>query len=247
MTQRIWDAYLTDRDKELLKMSGYGARQGFGRRPALMVIDVSYAFCGDRPEPIFESVKRFRNSCGEEAWQAIGVIRRLQDAARAKGLPIVHTNWSVRPDGWDIGSWAWKNSRTEERPVVRSSNLDANEFVREIAPQPTDIVVMKIKASGFHGTPMNSLLRLLNVDSLVVAGTTTSGCVRATVLDAFAENYRVSVVEDACFDRTQASHAINLFDMEQKYADVVSSGEAITHIESLPAGMFELPTGIAVR
>jgi nicotinamidase-related amidase len=95
----------------------------------------------------------------------------------------------------------------------------------------------------FHGTPLASFLTLLGADSLIVAGTTTSGCVRATVVDAFSDNYRVAVVEEACFDRSEASHAISLCDMDAKYADVVKLAEALAYIETLPKGLFELPRG----
>ena len=103
----------------------------------------------------------------------------------------------------------------------------------------------KLKPSGFHGTNMSSFLTLLQADSVIVTGTTTSGCVRATVIDAFSENYRVTFVEDGCFDRSQASHAINLCDMHAKYADVVGRDEVSRYNDSLPDGLFDLPDGVA--
>jgi maleamate amidohydrolase len=242
MSEPIWNQFLTERDKAVFATSGYGARAGFGKRPALLVIDVNYYFCGDKPEPILESVKRWRNSCGEEAWVALKVLRKLIDAARAKELPVIYTTGIRREDNWDTGSWAFKNSRTDERPQPKT-NLDGNEIVPEIAPGPRDIVIKKQKPSGFFGTNLASYLVLLGADSLIVTGTTTSGCVRATVLDAFSNNYRVTVVEDGCFDRSQASHAINLCDMNAKYADVVKSDEVIGYFKSLPNGLFDLPKG----
>jgi len=92
---------------------------------------------------------------------------------------------------------------------------------------------------------MTSYLTLLGCDSVIVTGTTTSGCVRATVLDAFSLNYRISLAEEGCFDRSQASHAINLCDMNAKYADVVKTSEVLTFFDSLPGGMFDLPKGSA--
>jgi maleamate amidohydrolase len=92
---------------------------------------------------------------------------------------------------------------------------------------------------------MLSYLILLGCDSLIVTGTTTSGCVRATVLDAFSNNFRIAIAEEGCFDRSEASHAINLCDMNAKYADVVKVAEAKEFIESLPDGLFELPCGTA--
>ena len=82
MSEPIWSKFLTERDKVVFAAAGYGVRAGFGKRPALLVIDVSYAFCGDKPEPILESIKRWRNSCGEEAWAGIAQIKRLIDKAR---------------------------------------------------------------------------------------------------------------------------------------------------------------------
>ncbi len=242
MSERIWDKFLTDRDKAVFAASGYGVRAGYGKRPALLVIDVNYNFTGDRPEPILDSISRWPNSCGEDAWDAVPVIRSLIDAARAKGLPVIYTTGDVRADAWDRGSWSWKNSRSGKPPKA-PSNLDGNAIINEIAPAPQDIVIRKLKPSGFYGTNMESFLTLLGADSLILTGTTTSGCVRATALDAFSSNYRLAVVEDACFDRSQASHAINLCDMNAKYADVVGSDDALAFIASLRNGLFELPAG----
>lgn len=243
MTEPIWDKFLTERDKAVFAAAGYGARGGFGKRPALLVVDVNWAFCGDRPEPILESIKRWRNSCGEDAWVALPFIKSLIEKARAKGIPVIYTTGVRRADNWDAGSWSWKNSRSSEDASRSQSNLDGNEIVAEIAPGPRDIVVFKQKPSGFFGTNMASYLTLLGCDSVIVTGTTTSGCVRATVLDAFSLNYRVAVVEEACFDRSQASHAINLCDMNAKYADVVKTAEVLAFFDSLPPGLFDLPKG----
>jgi nicotinamidase-related amidase len=233
MSEPIWNKFLTERDRAVFETSGYGARGGFGRRPALLVIDVNWAFCGDQPEPILDSIKRWRNSCGEDAWVALPYIRALIDKCHNKGVPVLYTTGVRREDNWDSGSWLWKNSR-------------GNEIVTPIAPGPRDIVVLKQKPSGFFGTNMASYLTLLGCDSVIVTGTTTSGCVRATVLDAFSLNYRIALAEEGCFDRSQASHAINLCDMNAKYADVVKTSEILAFLDTLPSGMFDLPKGNAV-
>ncbi len=246
MIQRIWDNFLTERDKQVFMSSGYGARAGFGKKPALLVIDINYNFCGDRPEPILESIKRYRNSCGEDAWDAIPHVQKLIAAARDKKLPVIYSTGQQRVDSWDRGSWALKNTRSSEDaipPESRSSNREGNDIIDEIAPEPQDIVLYKLKPSVFHGTNMMGFINDLGADSLIIAGTTTSGCVRATVLDAFSLNLRVTLAEEACFDRSQASHAINLCDMNAKYADVISTEEVIDHIEKLPDLDFNLPTG----
>ena len=247
MAERVWDKFLTERDKAVFAQAGYGARGGYGKRPALVVVDVSWAFCGDTPEPILQSIKRWRNSCGEDAWEAIGFIKKLVLKAREKGLPVIYTTGVRREDNWDSGSWGWKNSRNAEDRSIRSHNdLDGNEIVSDIAPGPQDIVVYKQKPSGFFGTNLASYLTLLGCDSIVVVGTTTSGCVRGTVIDAFSLNYRVAVAEEGCFDRSQASHAINLCDMNAKYADVVPTDDVLAFFDTLQAGMFNLPKGSSV-
>jgi maleamate amidohydrolase len=236
---QIWDSYLTDDDKAVLGASGFGQQIGYGARPALLIIDVSYGFCGDRSEPIVDSIKRWSNSCGPRAWQAIPVIRELIDACHVKNLPVVFTTNAFRKDGWDLGSWRWKLDRIKEMTnQTVLNNRDQNDIIDEIAPAPQDLVIVKQKPSAFFGTPLLSWLQLLGADSLIVVGTTTSGCVRASVVDAFSLNLRCTVVEDGCFDRTEASHAINLFDMHAKYADVRSKLEVLTHLATLDNNLF---------
>jgi nicotinamidase-related amidase len=248
MGEPVWNAFLTERDKAVFKASGYGARGGFGRRPALLVVDVNYAFCDERPLPILESIKRWRNSCGEDAWIAMPYLKSLIDKAHAKGLPVIYTTGVQRTDNWDRGSWGWKNGRSGEDEIPRTdTHVDGNDIVAAIAPGPRDIVVLKQKPSGFFGTNLASYLTLLGCDSVIVTGTTTSGCVRATVLDAFSLNYRVALAEEACFDRSQASHAINLCDMNAKYADVVKTAEVLEFFDTLPANLFDLPKGAPVE
>ena len=246
MDERPWDRFLTDRDRAVLAAGGFGARAGFGRRPALMVIDVNYAFCGERPEPVLEAVKRWRTSCGEAAWAALPTIRRLIDTAHARGVPVIYTTSAHREDGWDEGSWRWKRSPESAQPPA-PGRRSGDDIVDEIAPGPRDIVVLKQKPSGFFGTGLMSWLTLLAVDSLLVTGTTTSGCVRATVVDAFSHNLRVMVVEEGCFDRAESSHAISLLDMHSRYADVIAASEAVDHLQSLSEGMYNLPPGYHVN
>ena len=118
-----------------------------------------------------------------------------------------------------------ENTRTAERVIAREMKLPGNTIVPDIAPLPQDIVLYKQKPSAFYATPLASYLVLLNADSIILTGVSTSGCVRATAVDAFSSNYRVAVVEEGCFDRSQASHAVNLCDMHAKYADVVKLDE----------------------
>ena len=243
MAERIWEKYLTDRDRRIFSSSGWEQRIGFGERPALIVVDVNINFVGEKPEPILESIAKWPMSCGEEGWAAMAVINELLAASRAKGIPVIYTTFAWRPDGFDFGGWAWKNNRIFED----ERTLDyGNRISPEIAPEPTDIVLIKKKPSAFFGTPLMGYLTSLKVDSLLVTGTTTSGCVRATVIDGFSENLRCTLVEEACFDRSEVSHAINLFDMNAKSADVRPANEVLEYIEALPDGLFELPKGQSV-
>ena len=132
------------------------------------------------------------------------------------------------PGGRNQGRWLDK---------VRGASIDADlsqmryDILNEVAPREDDFVVEKEKPSAFFGTPLLAYLIDLQVDTLVICGSTTSGCVRASVVDAFSYNYRVAVVEEAVFDRVEASHWISLFDMGQKYANVVELAEACTYLD----------------
>ena len=231
-----WDDILTDRDKEVFALSGYGAKAGFGQRPAVLVIDVNYNFVGDRREPILESVKRFRNSCGEDGWVGVDHIVSFLAEARKKHLPIFFTTGHGEEESVAFGRWHGKNARGSEDFTELAKK--SNEIVAEIAPQKGEVVIRKQKPSAFFGTPLVSMLNEVHADTVLVAGTTTSGCVRASVIDAFSYNYSVSVVEECTFDRGQASHKINLFDMNMKYADVVSLEETLDYVRSLPDNLY---------
>jgi maleamate amidohydrolase len=241
MSPPVWDAFLTDRDRDVFEASGYGARAGFGKRPAVLVVDVNYAFCGDKREPVLESIKKWRQSGGEEAWDALPILACVIEKARERELPIIYTTSQRRADNWDAGSWAWKNVRSGEMPA--RTDTPGGKIMPQIAPGPKDIVIQKQKPSAFFATPLQNYLTLLRCDSVIVMGTATSGCVRATVTDAFSHNYRVTIVEDGVFERSQASHAVSLFDMNAKYADVVPSVEVIEYMNGLPKGLFDLPRG----
>jgi maleamate amidohydrolase len=238
-----WNAFMTERDRLVHRESALGTRAGFGRRPALLIIDASYDFVGEKSQPLMESIKRWPLSSGEEGWNALRHIGALRDAAHAKRAPVIYTTAFFRDDRWDAGGWAWKTGRSAEWP--RDSAVNRNDIVAQIAPHPQDIVILKQKPSGFFGTNLASYLTLLGCDSVIVVGGTTSGCVRATVVDAFSFNYRVAVPEQACFDRFQASHAVGLYDMNAKYADVVSVSEALAFYAALPSALFNLPAAPA--
>jgi nicotinamidase-related amidase len=231
-----YDKFLSERDKLVFAKSGHGKRVGFGNRPVILVIDVNYGFCGETPEPILKSIETYHNSCGEEAWAGVAAIERLLTAAREKRLPVIYTTGFDQPIAGSFGLGRWNDKVPAE---AADMNERANEIVSPIAPRAHDIVISKTMPSAFFATNLASYLVYLAADTILVCGTTTSGCVRASVVDGFSHNYRMIVVEEGTFDRGQASHAINLFDMDMKYADVEPLESVLTYIDSLEPSLFD--------
>lgn len=231
------EKYLSDEDKAVLDVYGAKNGVGIGSRPAVLVVDATYAFVGELREPTVEAAKKRRTACGIKAWRAVDALRGVLDAARAKGLPIIYTKGSTRPDLQKLGAPPLKTSPKLGSDKGRNPR-DPNDIVDEIAPAADDIVIAKDKPSAFFGTPLLSYLVALKVDSLFVTGGATSGCVRASAVDAFSNNYPCVLIEDCCFDRFEASHNMTLFDMSAKYAVIASAAEAIAQIENLRANPF---------
>jgi nicotinamidase-related amidase len=235
---RSWDAFLSPRDREVYERSGWGGRMGFGRRPVLLVVDCTYMFCGDRREPLEESMKRWPASCGESAWSAADRIAELLATARERRVPVIYT--TGLPGGpLGFGAGRWSDKLQASGPPDRARLATSGTIIEPIAPTASDILIAKGKPSAFFGTPLAGYLVDLQADTVIVCGGVTSGCVRATVVDAFSLNYRVAVVEECVFDRGDTSHAINLFDMDEKYADVVGLAAAKTYLTELETGLFD--------
>ena len=226
-----WLAFLTERDKAHLAATGLDRREvfGLGTRPALLVVDDYYAALGTKREELLDSVTTWPWSCGLEGWRAIDKTIELLDAARGARTPIVFLRGM--PDF--PSPWGPRESRESLDHIPAELRKRANEIVDELAPQPGELVLEKAAASAFHGTPLLFHLNYLQVDTLIVCGETTSGCVRATVVDGATYRYRVAVVAECCFDRTEASHWINLFDMDLKYADVMGFEAVVQYLQSL--------------
>lgn len=242
---RSWDAYLTERDLKHHELSGFGKkgddRAGFGDNPALLVIDDYYSVLGLEREDIFESIKKWPSSCGLEGWAAIDKTAELIASARANGIPVMYVRGFDHFDSLkQMGHWGSRAATSKPRPD-RRQNLTEEEarmsmvIVDEVAPQPGDLVLEKAAASAFHGTPLLFQLNYLGIDTVIACGETTSGCVRASVVDGATFRFRMGVVEECTFDRTEASHYINLFDMHSKYADVVFLDEAKAYFDSIGA------------
>jgi nicotinamidase-related amidase len=235
MAQRIWDRYLTASDRDHLA-STPDRRVGMGNKPALLLVDLYRAVFGDKPEPLMEAIKTWPSSCGLVGWTALPHIKRLISGARGAGIPVVHITMLA-----DSGMVGWNDaihisSATPARSASDDAALDRKrrgaDIVDEAAPIVGEVVLRKTAPSAFWGTPLAAHLNFLGVDTLFVAGESTSGCVRASVVEAASYRYRVHVVEECVFDRHEATHAINLFDLHQKYADVISLDEALTAIKT---------------
>jgi nicotinamidase-related amidase len=130
--------------------------------------------------------------------------------------------------------FAWGVSKRSGGPLEKFEDLQASEIAEEIKPLPSELIIKKAKASAFFGTPLVSVLHNQKIDSLLIAGTTTSGCVRASVVDAFSYKFPCFVVEECTFDRFELSHLVSLWDMNAKYADVITLSEVLDFISSLP-------------
>ncbi len=195
--------------------AAFSGRVGWGTAPALVVIDLCRAYTdADGPFAL------------PEAHVAVSATEQLVAAARAGGRPVLWTAVRYRPDLADAG---WFGVKV---PALRAFASDATEGWGELTLEPAaeEQVVVKQHASGFAGTDLAARLAALHVDTLVVAGVSTSGCVRATATDAIAEGFRPIVVADACADRTEEVHRSNLADLDAKYADVVDLAEALARL-----------------
>jgi nicotinamidase-related amidase len=210
-------------------------RRGFGDKPALLLIDLYRWVFGDQPEAILTAIKKWPSSCGEDGWNALPQIQKLLAKARQAGIPIVHTTGL---DGAGVAP------RSPQRETDLKANRDAEaqdrlrrrfDIIEEVAPLAGETVLRKASPSAFWGTPLIGHLNALHVDTILTCGESTSGCVRASVVDGAAYRFKMIVVEDCVFDRHQATHAMNLFDMNQKYADVVSLPEVLDYLELSPS------------
>lgn len=214
-----WESVVPEQERQRLLATGFGGDVSIGDRPCLLVVDVVMSFLGRRPGD--EHGTEYVTGCGEEGWQRLATIRRVLAAARHAGIERVLTKGA--PGAAAVVGGAIKLSQDE----ATARHIHAAPFPEELTPAPDEFVLKKTKASAFFGTPLLTFLHQRRVDSLIVVGTTTSGCVRATVVDGASYGFPVLVVEDACFDRSRFAHASNLFDIQMKYGSVVTSEEVV--------------------
>ena len=195
----------------------YSGRLPFGKRPALIVIDFVLAYL-DPASPLYAGVE-----------SAFASTVRLLGAARAAGIPVFFTTVEYMPGGADGGVFFRKVPALK---VFEAGNPLA-AYPPELAMMPGEHLIVKRYASSFFGTHLASTLTALGVDTLLITGVSTSGCVRATALDTCQHGFLPFVVRDACGDRHPAPHEANLFDLQAKYAEVIVEAEALAHLAAL--------------
>jgi maleamate amidohydrolase len=200
-----------------VRHDGFHGRAGFGLRPALLVVDVNVGFT-DPESPL---------ACGLDG--VVVAIQRLLGEARAAGLPVVYTTVS-----YDEGDRLAAAAFIDKIPALLTLEAGSRwvEIDPRIAPLPDEPVLNKLFASAFFGTPLSNLLTAAGCDGVIVTGASTSGCVRATVVDALQHGFRPVVPREAVGDRNPAAHQANLYDIDTKYGDVVSLDEVIAHLEA---------------
>jgi len=203
--------------------SHYERKTYVGAKPAILAIDLYKMAYQGGSKPVEELIDIYPSTCGENAWNAIPPTERLFKAARAAGIPIIYSTTENRTEANIAHAYATNRQKVQVSP-------DVWEIKEEFAPQEGDLVVYKQRASAFAGTPLVSQLNRLGVDSLIVCGESTSGCVRASVVDGYSNGIHVTLAEECCFDRHMLSHKVNLFDLHHKYADVMHTDEIVDHI-----------------
>ena len=214
---RDWMKLIPEEELRFYKKAGFLGELKPGRRAALIVVDVTMGFCGSKGATLDEAVAEYSTACGPASWIAMPKIAELISLFRTLKLPIIYSLSDL--DAVPFTGKATKGLRTTTPPGF-------NDFPSEIVPRDDEYVLPKTKASVFFQTPLNAYLVKQGVDTLVYCGVSTSGCVRASVVDGFSNGYQTMVVDEACFDRSQFAHAANLFDMNAKYAAVISLEEA---------------------
>jgi len=211
-------------DPEILEIyTPYKRKTYIGAKPVLLAIDLYNLVFEGGPLPVHEAVKANQSSCGTYAWDAIEPIQKLLALVRSKNIAVIYTTNDIR-------------KKTEKTAVhathrkARKVDPQAYAIKAEFTPQPQDLIIFKERASGFFGTPLIAYLTQLGADSIIICGESTSGCVRASVVDAYSYGFHPVVVEECCFDRNLLSHKVNLFDLHHKYADVMHLEEVQTHL-----------------
>lgn len=213
----VWEAFLTEDDKKVMAARKPRKPTGPGTKVGLLVIDMQNTAMG-HDKPIWEQLDESSGACGPHAWKAVPFQQKLLKAARAAGMPVIYSKHIFHP---------YTGLPMSEPGNNFSSENAKSEVPVEVGMEEGDILVEKQTPSCFAFTNLPVILNQLGLDGLLVVGNSTSGCVRATCVDGRAYGYKMSVVEEGCFDRIELSHAAALFDMEFKICDVISTDKAL--------------------
>jgi nicotinamidase-related amidase len=212
-----WMEMIPESERRFYSKAGFQGDMSLGSHTALVVVDVTMGFCGSVGLTLEEAIREFPTACGPMSWETMPQIARLIALFRAEGLPIVYTL------GDNNGTvYAGKATKSKRAGLPAPGY---NDFPAAIQPREGEWVLPKTKASGFFQTPLASYLTRQQINTVVVCGVSTSGCVRATAVDSHSHGYTTFVVDDCCFDRSYFAHCANLFDLNAKYATVVSVDE----------------------
>lgn len=225
---RIWEDLLTDVDKLVIKKGGYGKNRGLGKKPVLMIIDVQYNYVGE-DLPIEEQLDRWPSGGGADAWKAVRKMIKLKKLAEDVKIPIIQSR-NVQKNTLKFDGFSEKTERDQSKYL---EGRPETQIIKELTPGPNEIVIDKSYASVFYGTPLQSYLVKLCIDTIIIVGGSTSGCCRATAVDAVTRNYNVAMVEDCLYDRIQLSHKAALLDCWMKYCDVVNLEQIEQYLSSL--------------
>lgn len=217
----IWDDVVPPEERALYERGGWGGVAGFGRKPALLVVDMYTAFVD--PAYPFSS---------PDAPAAVAQIRQVLDQARASGMPVLFSRAQRARTASERGRW---KAAAMQYPIM--ANPEAYQIVPDLAPLPTEVVVVKTAPSAFHGTNLISHLVFHSIDTVIVTGTVTSGCVRATVVDAFSDGFRVIVPQECVYDRSQTSHKVALWDIYTRYGDILPVADVLAYMRRVKDGV----------
>lgn len=230
---RVWDSYLTSRDRaHVAKTTRHREFPGLGHRPAVLSVDNYRGAIGDEREDLLTAIDKWPASTGLAGWEALTHISRLLAAARSAQLPVVHVT-GLPSEQSGMGPWRIPRGSRNDDPQSLDRHRRRYDIVEQAAPLPGEVVLRKTSPSAFFGTPLLSYLVGEGIDTLIMCGQTVSGCVRATAVDGCSSRLKMIVVEECVYDRHQASWAINLFDIDQKYGHVVPLDLVIDEIETL--------------
>ena len=226
----VWDDILSDTDRGVIEKGGYGRKRGLGRSPALLLIDCQHNHIG-ADKPILEQIGEYPAGGGAAAWAAVRRLVEVRQAARDRRVPIAYTRYCYSARGARYDGFALKRGNLERF----IDGAPGTRIVAELTPADDELIIDKTTASAMFGTPLVQYLVRLGVDSVVIGGVSTSGCVRATCIDAVSYGFNAAVLEDGVADRIASSHKASLLDLWMKYADVMTCREAVAYLAGIRA------------